>query len=324
MNKNNKQIDISIVIPVYGCASCLDELHKRLVIVLNSLVNNYEIILVEDASPDDSWQRILQLTKNNSSVKGIRLSRNFGQHKAITAGLDFATGEWIVVMDCDLQDKPEEIIKLYKKAISGYDIVFARRYDRKDSYLKKLGSKLFYKFMSYMTNTKLDPAIANFGIYNKKVINAVKGMRENLRYFPVMVKWVGFESTTIDVVHSERHSGKSSYSLKKLINISVDVVVSFTEKPLKLMVCTGVFISILSALYALYILVGAIAGNIKIEGWASVMVSIWFISGVLMSMLGVVGVYVGKAFNETKKDHSTLFQKQCGVRTDDSIFGMGK
>ena len=301
MNKTNKQIDISIVVPVYGCAECLEELHNRLVIVLNSLVSNYEIILVEDASPDDSWQRILQLTKDNSSVKGIRLSRNFGQHKAITAGLDFATGEWIVVMDCDLQDKPEEITKLYQKAIAGYDIVFARRYDRKDGYLKKLGSKLFYKFMSYMTDTKLDPAIANFGVYNKKVIHAVKGMRENLRYFPVMVKWVGFTSTTIDVVHSERNSGKSSYSLKKLMNLSIDVVVSFTEKPLKLIVCLGMFISILSALYALYILIGAIAGNIEVEGWASVMVSIWFISGVIISMLGVVGVYVGKAFNETKK-----------------------
>lgn len=314
MNKSNKQIDISIVIPVYGCVECLEELHNRLVTVLDSLVGSYEIILVEDASPDDSWERILELTKNNSSVKGIRLSRNFGQHKAITAGLDFATGEWIVVMDCDLQDKPEEITKLYQKAITGYDIVFARRYDRKDSFFKKLGSKLFYKFMSYMTNTKLDPAIANFGIYNKKVIHAVKGMRENLRYFPVMVKWVGFRSTAIDVVHSERHSGKSSYSLKKLINLSVDVVVSFTEKPLKLMVFSGLVISILSALYALYILVFAIAGNIEVEGWASVMVSIWFISGVMISMLGVVGIYVGKAFDEAKKRHLYLIDKLINIK----------
>lgn len=291
----------AIVVPVYGCAECLEELHNRLVTVLDSLVGNYEILLVEDASPDDSWQRILRLTKNNSSVKGIRLSRNFGQHKAITAGLDFATGEWIVVMDCDLQDKPEEITKLYEKAIEGYYIVFARRYDRKDGYFKKLGSKLFYKFMSYMTDTKLDPAIANFGIYHKKVIHAVQGMRENLRYFPVMVKWVGFASTTIDVVHSKRHLGKSSYSLKKLINLSVDVMVSFTDKLLKLMIYSGLGISILSALYALYILIHAITGNIEVEGWASVMVSIWFISGIIMTMIGVVGIYVGKSFDEAKK-----------------------
>jgi len=318
MNINSQKIDISIVIPVYGCAECLEELHNRLVIVLNSLVSHYEIILVEDASPDDAWQRILQLTKNNSAVKGIRLSRNFGQHKAITAGLDFATGEWIVVMDCDLQDKPEEITKLYKKAIEGYDIVFARRYDRKDGYFKKLGSKLFYKFMSYMTDTKLDPAIANFGIYNQKVIHAITGMRENLRYFPVMVKWVGFASTTIDVVHSERHSGKSSYSLKKLINLSLDVMVSFTDKPLKLMVYFGLEISILSALYALSIFVSAITGNIEVEGWASVMVSIWFISGILMTMIGVVGIYVGKSFDEAKKRPQYIISETVReLRTDD-------
>jgi dolichol-phosphate mannosyltransferase len=306
MNKTNQPIDISIVVPVYGCASCLEELQNRLVIVLNSLVSNYEIIFIEDASHDDAWQRILQLTKNNSAVKGIRLSRNFGQHKAITAGLDFVTGEWIIVMDCDLQDKPEEITKLYKKAIEGYDMVFARRYDRKDGYFKKLGSKLFYKFMSYMTDTRLDPAIANFGIYHKKVIDAVKGMRENLRYFPVMVKWVGFASTTIDVVHSERHLGKSSYSLKKLINLSLDVMVSFTDKPLKLIIYFGLGISILSALYALYILVRAITGNIQVEGWASVMVSIWFVSGIIMTMIGIVGIYVGKSFDEAKKRHIYL------------------
>lgn len=296
-------VDISVVIPVYKCARCISELKSRLEVVLEPLVNDYEIIFIDDASPDDSWQEILHLTKTSSAVKGIRLSRNFGQHKAITAGLDIATGCRIIVMDCDLQDQPEEIALLYSKSMEGYDIVFARRHNRKDGFFKKLGSKLFYKLISYMTDTDLDPAIANFGIYHKKVIDAVRMMGENLRYFPAMVRWVGFTSIAIDVRHSERYLGESSYTLKKLVGLSVDVMVSFSDKPLKLMVYFGIGVSATSTLYALYILIRAITGDVKVEGWASVMVSLWFIGGILTIMTGIVGIYVGKVFDEVKKRH---------------------
>ena len=140
---------ISIVTPVYGCANCLERLHERLVSSLSEISENFEIIMVNDGSPDDAWDRIIQLGKRDGRIKGINLSRNFGQHHAITAGLDYAHGDWVVVMDCDLQDQPEEISKLYRKAQEGYDVVFGRRIARRDNYLKRLGSELFYKVLEY-------------------------------------------------------------------------------------------------------------------------------------------------------------------------------
>ncbi len=300
MDINSQQIDISIVIPVYGCVDCLEELHNKLVIVLNSLVSHSEIILVEDASPDDAWQRILQLTKNHSAVKGIRLSRNFGQHKAITAGLDFATGEWIVVMDCDLQDKPEEITKLYKKAIEGYDIVFARRSVRKDSWLKKNTSKLYHRVFDYLTGLKSDEAIANFGIYSKKVINQVLRFNEKNRSFPLFVRWVGFSYTSIDVDHSERLSGKSSYSISRLFSLAFDTIIAHSNMPLKISVGVGAIMSFSSFGYSIYLVLRYLVNDSPVAGWTSVMVSIYFLSGLILLTLGILGIYIGKIFDETK------------------------
>jgi len=298
---DNKQINISVVVPVYGCAECLEELHNRLVIVLNSLVKNYEIILVEDASPDDSWQKILQLTKNNSSVKGIRLSRNFGQHKAITAGLDFATGEWIVVMDCDLQDKPEEIIKLYEKANEGYDIVYARRSLRKDSWLKRNTSKLYYRVFDYLTGLKSDEAIANFGIYSKKVIKQVILFKEQNRSFPLFVRWVGFSYTSINVEHSERFIGKTSYSIKRLFSLATDTIIAHSNMPLKISISLGSIMSLSSFGYSIYLVLRYFVQDSQVEGWTSVMVSIYFLSGLILLTLGILGIYIGKIFDETKE-----------------------
>lgn len=183
MNNTQETPLISIVSPVYKAEKIVDILVKRIKEEVSKITENYEIILVEDGSPDRSWEAIERNCMEDKRVKGIKLSRNFGQHYAITAGLDHAKGEWTVVMDCDLQDRPEEIINLYQKALEGYDIVLARRHKRQDSFLKRTFSWLFYKILSYLTGTKHDPAVANFGIYHKKVIQAVSQMRESIRYF---------------------------------------------------------------------------------------------------------------------------------------------
>ena len=240
------------------------------------------------------------MAKDDYRVKGINLSRNFGQHYAITAGLEFASGDWVVVMDCDLQDQPEEIIKLYDKAQEGYDIVFGKRDNRQDSFLKKLGSKLFYNILSYLTDTKQDKEIANFGIYSKKSITAVLQMNDKLKYFPVMIRWVGFNSTAVKIKHAERKDGKSSYSLSSLISLSIDIMLSFSDKPLKLTVKLGFFISTFSFLISLIILIRALVTNYIVPGWASTMMSIWFLGGLIIMVLGIVGIYVGKTFNQTK------------------------
>ena len=203
----DKEIDISVIIPVYGCDKSLPKLYERLTASLESIVKKYEIILIDDCGPGNTWEIIQSIAKIDGSVKGIRLSRNFGQHIAITAGLEESIGSWVVVMDCDLQDKPEEIVKLYEKAQSGVDIVFAQRVDRQDSFFKKSASKLFYRVLGYLTETKLDYSVANFGIYDRKVINAVLSMKEVHKFFPVMVRWVGFSSASIKVSHADRIYG---------------------------------------------------------------------------------------------------------------------
>ena len=174
---------LSVVSPVYRAELVLDELVERIEKSISSAFNSYEIILVDDFSPDKSWQKIVDISKTHRNVRGFKLSRNFGQHYAITAGLNQVTGDYIVVLDCDLQDQPEEIEKLFNESQKGFDIVLARRYERKDSLYKKMVSKLFYKLLSYLTGTKQDATVANFGIYSKQVINEVVKLEEKIKYF---------------------------------------------------------------------------------------------------------------------------------------------
>lgn len=209
--------EISVVIPVYQAENLVRPLVDQLTKELQSITDHYEIILVEDRSPDNSWQELKKATALFPCLTVLRLSRNFGQHYAISAGLARATGEWIVVMDCDLQDQPSEISQLYEEAKKGFDIVLARRAARQDNWMKRVSSNLFYRALGYLTGTDQDSSVANFGIYNNKVIAAINMMPESIRYFPTMVRWVGFKSTKLDVVHSARPEGKTSYNLKKLL-----------------------------------------------------------------------------------------------------------
>ena len=296
----NKEIDISVIIPVYGCDKSLPELCERLTTSLESIVKKYEIILIDDCGIGSTWEVIQNITKRNNSVKGIRLSRNFGQHIAITAGLEESVGSWIVVMDCDLQDRPEEITRLYEKAQSGVDIVFAQRIDRQDSFFKKSTSRLFYRVLGYLTETKLDYSVANFGIYDRKVIDAILSMKEVHKFFPVMVRWVGFSSTSIKVTHADRVYGDTTYTLRSLIALSFGVMLSFSDKPLRLIVKVGFIVSFVSAIYALSIVIDVLLNGATVAGWSSMMASLWLIFGILMSVAGVVGLYVGRTFDEAK------------------------
>jgi polyisoprenyl-phosphate glycosyltransferase len=292
---------ISIISPVYGADKLLAELVQRVSAVMENLKQPYEIILIEDHSPDDSWKIIEHICRENKHVRGLKLSRNFGQHYAISAGLQVSKGEWVVVMDCDLQDVPEEIPALYAKALEGWNVVQARRYQRQDTVVKRSFSRLFYGILSWLTGTKHDPAIANFGIYHRKVVDAVNSMSESIRYFPTMVKWVGFGCTTVDVRHSERKEGKSSYNFRRLMHLAMDIMLAYTDKPLRMTVKLGVYISLSAFLFALYALIRALAGEYTVPGYASIMVSIWFLSGLIILILGIVGLYVGKTFEGVKK-----------------------
>lgn len=291
---------ISVVSPVYNAQNIIPTLVNRLEDVLIKISANYEIILVDDYSKDESWKVIDEISSINNKVKGIKLSRNFGQHYAITAGLDHANGDWIVVMDCDLQDRPEEIENLYNKCMEGFDIVLASRFERRDSFLKKMYSGVFYKILSFLTGTEQDSSIANFGIYSKSVINEIQKLRESIRYFPTMVKWVGFRSVKIKVKHAEREDGKSTYSLKKMLNLAIDIILAYSDKPIRITIFSGATMSLISILMSIYTLYRWILGDIIVLGYSSMIISIWFLSGFILTTLGVIGLYVGKTFEGVK------------------------
>lgn len=301
-------VNISIVVPVYGCRTALVELYLRLKTTLTQITDDFEIILINDASPDGAWETIQELAAKDSRILGVDFSRNFGQHYAITAGLEHAKGEWIVVMDCDLQDRPEEILALYNKAQEGFDAVLARRAVRNDTFVKKTFSQLFYKLFGYLTDTKYDNTVANFGIYNHKVIKAVLSMNDKIRVFPVMLQWVGFNKCSIDVVHDSRVMGKSSYNFTKLFNLAFNIIISFSNKPLLLTVRLGIFISLISLGVGIFYTYKHLTGQILVSGFAGLIVSIWFLSGMIIFSIGILGIYLGKLF-DTSKDRPNYIIK---------------
>ncbi|CAH0218274.1 glycosyltransferase [Pseudomonas koreensis] len=292
--------EISVVIPVYKAEPLVDELLKQLTIELKGITSRYEIILVEDRSPDNSWLEIQKAQKLYPHIKAVRLSRNFGQHHAISAGLSLADGDWVIVMDCDLQDQPSEISKLYHEAQKGFDIVLARRAARQDNRLKRLSSRIFYSALGYLTGVEQDATVANFGIYSRKVIAAINRMPESIRYFPTMVRWVGFKSTKLDVVHAARPEGETSYNFKRLLNLSLDICLANSEKPIRLAIKFGLLVAFTGFLYAAIIAIRAILGEIPVLGYASILVSVWVLSGLMICIMGVIGLYVGKSFEGIK------------------------
>jgi len=295
---------------VYKAEKIIPLLVERIENSVGKITADYEIILVEDGGPDNSWKVIETIAKTKSKIKGIKLSRNFGQHPAIMAGLSQAKGEWVVVMDCDLQDQPEEIEKLYAKALEGYDIVLAKRKDRKDSFFKKMTSSFFSKVYSYFTDTDYDNEVANFGIYHRKVIKSILEIPDTIKFFPLFVKFVGYNATSIRVDHAPRAEGNTSYSFSKLVSLAFNTIISFSNKPLKLFVKFGLTISTLSFLLGIYNLYLAMTHQIEVLGYSSIIVSIWFLSGVIITTIGVTGIYVGKIFDQTKNRPTFIIDKK--------------
>ncbi|MCB2379733.1 glycosyltransferase family 2 protein [Hymenobacter sp. BT635] len=290
----------SVVSPVYRAEHLLDELVARLHAVLAPLTDSYEIILVDDSSPDGSWGKIQALAAVDARIRGLRLSRNFGQHHAITAGLDAARGEWVVVMDCDLQDRPEEIPALYARTRQGYDVVLASRTSRQDAWLKTSISRGFYALLSYLTGTHQDPRVANFGLYHRRVVAAVGQLRESIRYFPTMVRWVGFRQITVPVQHAPE-GRPGTYSFARRLRLATDVILASSDKPLRLMAYLGLLLSGGAFLLGLITLVRYAIGQITVPGYTSLLLAISFFSGLILLALGTVGLYVGKIFESVRQ-----------------------
>lgn len=291
---------ISVVVPTYGCESCVEPLYAALKPVLEGISPEFELVLVEDHSPQADWTKIQALAAIDRRVRGVKLTRNFGQHNAIAAGLAEARGEWVVVMDCDLQDRPEAIPELYAKAMEGYDCVFASRVARTDGVTKKASSKLFGIFGGKIAGTKNDSSISNFSIISHRVVRELRQMRESRRNYPVQVSWLGFPTAVVPIAHGERHSGKSSYSLRKQISHAFSTILSQSTRPLYASAAFGFLMALGAAITAAYLVIRKLTVGYGVEGWTSVIVSLWFLFGVLFLNMGILGLYLGSVFNEVK------------------------
>lgn len=307
--KDSVRPDISVVVPVYGSDEVLHELHQRTVVALEPITHNFEIILVNDASPDNAWLVIQELAAKDTRVRGLNLSRNFGQYAALTAGLQASRGEWIVVMDCDLQDQPEAIGAMYRKAQEGYFVVAGSRKVRHDSLLRTFFSVAFYTLFSHLAGRKQDRTLTNFGIYHRRVIDAILSTQDRMRYFSVMVRWVGFRTATIPVEHAARRGGKSGYSLGKLFSLAIDIVLAYSEKPLRLIFKIGVLVSVISGAYLAFSVARSILA-LPVSPTEYLIGSLWFIFGALSTMIGVVALYLGKTFEEVKKRPIYIVQEE--------------
>lgn len=295
-----KQPVISVVIPVYGCAASLNELHRQLTEVLSPFAGRYELILVEDHSPDRSWELIEALATTDPRVHGLSLSRNFGQHAAITAGLDRATGEWVVVMDCDLQDVPAEIPRLYAYAQNqSLDVVFARRASRQDTATKQWLSRAFHWLLAWLEGPSTDPTTANFGIFHRRVVLALQQLREPIRAFPLQVRWLGFRQGTLDVQHAARAHGRSSYRFGQLLRLAANAVLGYSDKPLRMLIKLGAGILAGALLAVVWLARQAILGH-KGLLIATLLVSVWLLGGLGLTGLGIVGLYIARIFDSVK------------------------
>ena len=307
---------ISVVAPAYRCGGCLKELHRRLCTTLEQLTPHFELILVNDASPENDWQVICELAATDPRVKGINLSRNFGQHYAIAAGIDHASGDWVVVMDADLQDQPEEILRLYARAQEGYDVVFATRGNRQDPFLKKLYSKLFSRVINALSAVHVVEGLSNYSIFSRQVADHLRTLRERARSFGLLMLWLGFRVSYVEVVHGTRFAGTTSYTFLKALRFALDSLVSQSDQPLRISIKLGFLTSALSALYACWLALRYYLFGVSVAGWTSVMVSLFFLTGVILADMGIIGLYLGKVFDEAKRRPLYIVRERCNLPED--------
>ncbi len=291
---------LSIVVPVFNCSSSLIELSNRVIKVVDSLKVNFEIIFVDDRSPDDAWPVIQLLAQTNKNIKGLRLSKNFGQHAAITAGLSHATGDWIVVMDGDLQDLPEEIPKLFSYVAKGYEVIVARRTNRTDNYFRAIAALVFSKVFAFITGSKLNHRVSNFGIYSHKTITSLLLLNEKKRLFVQDIYWVGYNRIEVAVSHGLRTQGESSYSALKLVSLAFDSIVAHSTHLLKVITLFGFALTFMSLLIGAISLISNLSESHNLSEGFNLIVFLSFASGVNLFSIGIVGIYVGRTFEESR------------------------
>jgi polyisoprenyl-phosphate glycosyltransferase len=311
---------ISVVVPVYGCQAALCELTSRVFAAIESLSETAEIILVNDASPDDSWSCIQRLAAADQRIKGICLSRNFGQHAAITAGLHYAQGDYVAVMDCDLQDVPEELPKLYRALQNGYDAAFGVRRNRKDGLVKRLASKAFSLTLRTLTGRPQNSDVANYSVIRAQVVKQIGQLPERHRSYGLMVTLATDRIGYVEIEHSARVHGKSSYNLRRQLTLATDIIVSHSTRPLYISVVVGFLAAAISLVGILILAVRALVNGSAVAGWASTICSIWLATGLLLINLGVVGLYLGRVLEQVKGRPLFFVREELNISERETVY----
>jgi dolichol-phosphate mannosyltransferase len=296
---------LSIVVPVHNEAESLPELLRRIDASVRAGFPEYEVILVDDGSTDESWSVIRNAASHHSSVRGIRLSRNMGEHIAVSAGLDAASGERVVLMDADLQDLPEHIPVLAAELGHGYDMVYAIRKHRQHGVLKRWTSSFFWMLLRRLTGLDIPPDQATLRIMTKRFRDALVSLPESNRFIYGLTAVIGFPQKAVELEHGKRFAGRSNYNPMKLLLLAATGVTALSSFPLRLAFFVGLFLTATSSIFAVEILVQKLVFNSVSEGWTSLMVAIIFMGGVQMTMIGILGVYMGKNYMESK--HRPLY-----------------
>ena len=294
---------ISVVSPVYKAEKIVPELVKRIIESITEITDNYEIILVEDASPDGSWAKIEEECKRNSKVKGIKFSRNYGQHYAITAGLQYAKGDYIVVLDCDLQENPKYIKDLYEATQSGVDIVFTYKEKRSQSVFKKITAALFYKLYNNLLDNrgnKIHEDIGTLSMINRKVADAFLSYKEFNRDYTYILQSLGYKTAYKKIQHDKRYEGKSSYTFSKLFKHAIASITSYSDKLLRLSISFGFVFFLISIIWAIYTLYMHFTSNVPM-GYTSMFIFELLGTGLILMSLGITGIYIGKIFEQVKE-----------------------
>ncbi|MNR80340.1 hypothetical protein D3C72_110620 [compost metagenome] len=304
---------LSIIVPVYNEEAVLDELHRRLTTVVRDLETTYEILYVNDGSRDRSMDLLEGMARQDPHVRVIQFARNFGHQVAITAGMDHAQGEAVVVIDADLQDPPELIGPMLAKWREGYDVVYAVRERRDgDSYFKRTTAALFYRVLKRITHVDIPLDTGDFRLMSRRAIEAMKLFNERNRFVRGLVSWIGFKQTGITFVRAERFAGETKYPLKKMLRFAMDGIVTFSFVPLQMATYLGFLVSGLSFLGILWVIYMRIFTQETIVGWASLMAIALFLGGVQLITLGVIGEYIGRIYDEVKHRPLYLIQERLG------------
>lgn len=313
---------LSVVVPVYRCTPCLRPLRERVIGAVEDLVEDFEIVLVDDRGGDGAWAEITRLSREDPRVRGVRLSRNFGQHAAITAGLAAARGDWAVLMDCDLQDPPEEIPRLWAKAAEGYDIVYGRRRSKPTGLLRRLVGRFYFKALNVFAGAGIDGEYGTFSLISRKVIDGFLRFRDRDRHYLLILHWLGFDNASVDYQPAERFAGQSSYSLTGLIRHGLDGVFFQTTVLLRWVVYLGFLLASLGVAAATYFTVARIVGT-AYPGWTSMAVITLIASGFIVGSTGITGLYIGKVFEQVKDRPLYLIDREVadGVEAEPAPTG---